>query len=87
MGVAYYSLAGRTDWDLARDDCAAIDAPPFIVAWADERDPVDPLLTIPEAFVDGGLFKQIPNPAGSNPNKHFYEFRSGHIESPAVFGT
>lgn len=60
-GVAYYSLAGRTDWHRGGEICAVDDAPPFIVRWADERDPVDALFLITEPLLDGGLFDPIPN--------------------------
>ena len=54
-GVAYYSIAGRTDFAPTDADCAATDSPPFVSVYLRELDPVDPLLDIPEQIVDGGL--------------------------------
>ena len=53
--VAYYSLSGRSDRHLGGDDCQATDSPDFITRYRDERDPIDPLLDIPEQITDGGL--------------------------------
>ena len=60
-GVAYASIAGRSDNTLALDECATDDAPPFIANWDGVLDPIDPLFAASEAIVDGGLLQSIPN--------------------------
>ncbi len=60
-GVAYASIAGRSDNELAPSECASEDAPPFLANWAGVGDPIDPLFAAAEAIVDGGLLSSIPN--------------------------
>jgi triacylglycerol lipase len=59
--VRYFSLTGRTNWHLGGSDCQTEDAPPFITQWNTARDPVDPLLSLTEALLDGGLGDPYPN--------------------------
>jgi triacylglycerol lipase len=60
-GVAYASIAGRSDNELAARECATEDAPPFISNWDGVVDPIDPLFAAAEAIVDGGIGSSIPN--------------------------
>lgn len=60
-GVDYYSIGGRSDGNLAFAQCAAEDSPDFIADFAWVRDPIDPLLAVPEAFIDGGFGDPEPN--------------------------
>lgn len=60
-GVAYASIAGRSDNELAPAECASDDAPPFLANWNGVGDPIDPLFAAAEAIVDGGLLSSIPN--------------------------
>lgn len=60
-GVAYYSIAGRTDLHRGGAHCRVPDAPAFIARWETDIDPVDPLLLVTEALLDGGLFDPVPN--------------------------
>ena len=60
--VGYFSIAGRTDLALGRDDCRSDVAPAFIREFERTRDIVDPLLDIPESILDGdNPFAHIPN--------------------------
>lgn len=61
VGVDYHSIAGRTDLHGGGADCRVGDAPAFVARWDRYRDPVDPLLALPEAIVDGGLASEAPN--------------------------
>ena len=60
ISVDYYSLTGASDrnWDPA---CEPRDAPEFIRRWSGDRDPIDPLLAVSEAILDGGLGDPFPN--------------------------
>lgn len=60
-GVAYASIAGRSDNELAPSECASEDTPPFLANWAGVADPIDPLFAAAEAIVDGGILSSIPN--------------------------
>ena len=60
-GVAYASVAGRSDNELALKECASKDTPPFLANWDGVVDPIDPLFADSEAIVDGGLLSSIPN--------------------------
>jgi triacylglycerol lipase len=60
-GVEYFSIAGRSDWHLGGPLCAAAASPPFIAKWKTELDPVDPLLSVTETYLDGGLLDPYPN--------------------------
>jgi len=52
--VAYASIAGRSDNELAALECATDDAPPFIGNWDGVVDPIDPLFAAAEAIIDNG---------------------------------
>lgn len=54
-GIYYASVAGRSDLHDGGGDCVVADAPAFIADWGGERDPIDPLLDITEALLDGGV--------------------------------
>ncbi|MCB9522620.1 MAG: alpha/beta fold hydrolase [Myxococcales bacterium] len=60
-GVAYYAIAGRTDYHGGGRLCQADDRPEFITRWDRARDPVDPTLFLMEAALDGGIFDPMPN--------------------------
>jgi triacylglycerol lipase len=60
-GVDYFSIGGRSDRNLAFSQCQADDPPAFIADFALERDPIDPLLSVSEAFMDGGFGDPEPN--------------------------
>lgn len=60
--IPYYSIAGRSDRRFAFRQCAPDgDAPAFIERWEGYLDPIDPLLAISEAIVDGGFGSPYPN--------------------------
>ncbi len=59
--MEYFSIAGRSDWHLGGAACATAAAPPFIAKWKAELDPVDPLLSVTETYLDGGLLDPYPN--------------------------
>ncbi len=60
IDVAYYSLTGVSDraWGSA---CTTAAAPPWVDRYAGDRDPVDVLLAVSEAILDGGLLDTFPN--------------------------
>jgi triacylglycerol lipase len=61
-GVAYYSIAGRSDHHLGLLACGPDgDAPAFIDDWKWTTDPIDASLSITEIILDGGLFNPYPN--------------------------
>jgi triacylglycerol lipase len=60
-GIYYASVAGRSDYHRGGSDCEVANAPAFISAWNDERDPIDPLFSVTEALLDGGLTNPYPN--------------------------
>ncbi len=60
-GIAYASIAGRSDNTLAASECASDDAPPFLANWEGVVDPIDPLFAAAEAIIDGGIGSSIPN--------------------------
>ena len=60
-GVYYASVTGRSDWHSGGSQCNTADAPPFIGAWDGELDPIDPLFSIPEMILDGGIGNPYPN--------------------------
>lgn len=60
-GVEYFSVAGRSDFHLGGTDCKVSSAPPFIAKFAKVLDPVDPLLSVTETVLDGGLLDPYPN--------------------------
>lgn len=53
--VRYWSVTGRSDFKLAESDCKPDQPVPFIDQWKLEVDPVDGLLAVTEAYLDGGL--------------------------------
>ncbi len=59
-GIAYYSVTGRTDGTDGNPDCTVSGSPDFIRQYIFTNDPVDPLLSIPEAIIDGPD-NNIPN--------------------------
>ncbi len=60
-GIWYASIAGRSDWHTGGSDCTGSGRPPFISAWDDTLDPIDPLLDITEMLLDGGVGNPFPN--------------------------
>jgi triacylglycerol lipase len=60
IDVEYYSITGVTalNWGSA---CEAAESPPWVARYADDRDTVDPLLSVSEAILDGGLADPFPN--------------------------
>ena len=60
-GVAYYSIAGRTAYHYGGAPCDVDDAPEFIRKWRFWTDPVDPLLALSEALIDGGFGSPYAN--------------------------
>ena len=59
-GVRYYSIAGRSDRHPGGDDCRAEGPlPGFMVPWAEDLDPIDPLFSLTEALLDGD--GDVPN--------------------------
>ncbi|MEZ4256692.1 MAG: alpha/beta fold hydrolase [Polyangiales bacterium] len=61
-GMAYYSIAGRTDWQQGGPECyPTAGRPDFISKWDRELDPVDPFLAVAEAISDGGLGNPYAN--------------------------
>lgn len=60
-GVAYFSIAGRTDWQAGGPECFPADRPAFLAAYDRELDSVDPFLAVAEAISDGGLFENLSN--------------------------
>ena len=57
----YFSIAGRSDRALAVSLCRVADRPDFLRRYDDATDPVDVLLSIPEAIIDGNAFDPEPN--------------------------
>ncbi|MFN2166112.1 MAG: esterase/lipase family protein, partial [Anaerolineae bacterium] len=58
-GVAGFSLAGRSLMSRAEDACATDQ--PLFAALADERDPLEPLLSLTGAYLAGSLLHPEPN--------------------------
>lgn len=58
-GIPYYSIAGRTDWARNGPDCRPDLVVPFIEAYKNQLDPVDPLIAIGDVLLDGG-FNRYP---------------------------
>lgn len=61
QGVLYASITGRSDMHGGGAACNPGVPQAFITAFEDEKDPIDPLLSIPEAILDGGLLDPHPN--------------------------
>lgn len=59
-GVYYGSFTGRSDRHDGGNHCNGA-MPPFVEAFSTELDPIDPLLSIPEMILDGGLGDPYPN--------------------------
>ena len=59
--VAYFSLAGRSDFHLGGTDCWVDDPPEFVSNYALGTDPIDPIFALTEPLLDGGLFAPHPN--------------------------
>lgn len=55
VGVPYFSFSGRSDLKLNENECMPDEVVSFVQKWNLELDTVDPLLSITEAFLDGGL--------------------------------
>lgn len=60
-GVGYYSITGRSDLHRGGEDCVPDIGVSFVSDQLGERDPINALLSIPEALLDGGLFDNFPN--------------------------
>jgi len=60
-GVFYASVAGRTDLHLGGVVCNPDVELPFMTAWYGKLDTVDPLLSLFEGILDGGLGDPYPN--------------------------
>ena len=59
--VRYYSIAGRTDRHWGGSVCDVSDAPSFITDHSSQLDPVDPLFSLTEGYLDGALGNLNPN--------------------------
>lgn len=59
--VRYFSVAGRSDLHGGGDICDVDDPPPWIRSYERERDPIEPLLSVTEEILDGGLTAPYPN--------------------------
>ncbi len=59
--VSYYSVTGRSDWHLGGKDCNVPGAPDFIAKYKTTIDPIDPLFSLVEELIDGGLTAPYPN--------------------------
>lgn len=60
-GVRYFSIAGRSDRHGGGAICDVDSMRPFIRGYENELDPIDPLLSLSEEILDGGLFAPDPN--------------------------
>jgi len=54
-GVFYASIAGRTSYKALDGDCKSSATLPFISAWDKELDPLDPLFSVIQPVIKGGL--------------------------------
>ncbi|MBX7190652.1 MAG: alpha/beta fold hydrolase [Sandaracinaceae bacterium] len=59
--VQYFSIAGRSDRALAASLCRVSDRPDFLRRYDDVTDPVDILLSVPEAIIDNDVLDPTPN--------------------------
>ncbi|GAB4116086.1 MAG: hypothetical protein OHK0013_49970 [Sandaracinaceae bacterium] len=97
-GVRYFSIAGRTDRALAPSLCRVGDRPDFLRRYDDATDPVDPLLSISEAIVEGDALHPAPNDGlvpvasarrgrflGCIPADHIDEVGHFFGDSPGIF--
>lgn len=60
-GVAYYSIAGRTDLDPGGADCVPDREVAFVSDFAGVLDTVDPIFALTESVIDGGLLGTTDN--------------------------
>lgn len=60
-GVFYASVTGRTDYQGDDGDCATSEEAPFVAQFSGVYDPVNPLLSVTEGILDGGILGTIPN--------------------------
>lgn len=60
-GVVYRSLAGRSSLAGSGSACAVDDAPTWISAYDDARDPIDPALSVAAAVLVGDVLDPAPN--------------------------
>jgi triacylglycerol lipase len=60
-GVLYFSFSGRSDLKLNESECAPDEELSFVEQWNLEVDTVDPLLSLTEAFLDGGFGQPSSN--------------------------
>lgn len=60
-GVFYASIAGRTDLHFGGSACSTTVKLPFVQDWQGKLDTVDPLLSIFEGILDGGIGDPYPN--------------------------
>jgi triacylglycerol lipase len=60
-GVFYASIAGRTDLHIGGVQCTPDVVVPFISDWQGKLDTVDPLLSLLESILDGGIGDPYPN--------------------------
>ncbi len=61
LGVFYASITGRTDLHLGGSGCSTSVKLPFITDWQGKLDTVDPLLSVSEMILDGGIGDPYPN--------------------------
>jgi triacylglycerol lipase len=59
-GVAYYSIAGRSNFQLARAACQAVE-PGFISSWDDDVDPTGAEFVLTGPILAGDLLSPTPN--------------------------
>jgi triacylglycerol lipase len=60
-GVYYASVAGVSGGRSGENFCDRASAPEFIAKWHDERDPIEPLLEVPENILAGPRDTKYPN--------------------------
>ncbi len=59
--VRIYSLAGRSNGQLAASECFAPKAPPFVRAFDGVKDPIDPMLFLIAQILNESLTSPVPN--------------------------
>lgn len=60
-GIAYYSLAGRSAYALAKKECAPDLAVDFVKKYDNNVDPLDIGFLATQQVIDGGVFKALPH--------------------------
>lgn len=60
-GIYYASVAGRSDKHAGGDDCWSPKPAPFVTAFDNQLDPIDPLLSITEMLLDCDFWDPCPN--------------------------